>query len=106
MLILHVDNHSDKIVNKMREAQFKKTLKGTNGDKDFPEDMLSRIYYSVSTTEIKIYEEYFDGPVTPLRWRVNFFFFLFLFFSFFFFWVRPAHRCYFLLLLVLALILL
>jgi brefeldin A-resistance guanine nucleotide exchange factor 1 len=69
MLILHVDNHSDKIVNKMREAQFKKTLRGTNGSSDFPEDMLSRIYYSVSTAEIKIYEEYFEGPVTPLRWR-------------------------------------
>ena len=69
MLILHVDNHNEKIVNKMTEAQFKKTLRGTNGDKDFPEDMLARIYYSVSTTEIKIYEDYFDGPVTPFRWR-------------------------------------
>jgi Sec7-like guanine-nucleotide exchange factor len=53
------------------QAQFKKTLKGTNGNKDFPDDMLSRIYYSVSTTEIKIYEDYFDGPVTALRWRVT-----------------------------------
>ncbi len=69
MLILHVDNHSDKIVHKMSEAQFKKTLRGTNGSADFPEDMLSRIYFSVSTTEIKIYEDYFEGPVTPVRWK-------------------------------------
>lgn len=68
-LILHVDNHSEKIVNKMLESQFKKTLRGTNGSKDFPDEMLSQIYFSVSTTEIKIFEDYFEGPVTPLRWK-------------------------------------
>lgn len=45
MLILHVDNHSEKVVNKMREAQFKKTLRGTNGTQDFPDEMLSQIYF-------------------------------------------------------------
>lgn len=69
MLILHVDNHSEKIVNKMREAQFKKSLRGTNGTKDFPDEMLSQIYFSVSTHEIKIYEDYFEGPITPMRWK-------------------------------------
>ncbi len=24
---------------------------------------------SVSTHEIKIYEDYFEGPVTPVRWK-------------------------------------
>ena len=68
ILILNVDLHSGKVVNTMKEPQFCKQLKSTNGGEDFPAEMIKDIYYRVSSEEIKLREYYYEGAITSNRW--------------------------------------
>lgn len=56
---------AEQVKRKMTIEQFISNNRGTNGGKDWPRQLLTDIYYSISTDEIKLST---DGEVSSSKW--------------------------------------
>mmetsp|Transcript_37601 Transcript_37601/g.72072 ORF Transcript_37601/g.72072 Transcript_37601/m.72072 type:complete len:1470 (+) Transcript_37601:478-4887(+) len=65
IIMLNTDLHNSQVKRKMTIEQFISNNRGTNGGKDWPRQLLTDIYYSISTDEIKLST---DGEVSSSKW--------------------------------------
>ena len=54
MIQLNTDAHNDQIKNKMTLDAYKRNLKGVNDGESFPDKFINKIYFSITTNEIKV----------------------------------------------------
>jgi brefeldin A-resistance guanine nucleotide exchange factor 1 len=67
---LNVDQHSPKIKGeRMTLEQFISSLRGQNGDRDFPQELLIDIYNNVKDNEIRIPEEHIHEEISQVTWH-------------------------------------
>eukprot|EP01113_Clastostelium_recurvatum_P025585 TRINITY_DN3078_c0_g1_i3.p1 TRINITY_DN3078_c0_g1~~TRINITY_DN3078_c0_g1_i3.p1 ORF type:complete len:1663 (+),score=447.69 TRINITY_DN3078_c0_g1_i3:135-5123(+) len=69
VIMLNVDMHNPQVKKKMTLDQYLSQLRKTNGDKDFPREMLIDIHNNIKHNEIRIPEEFPSGEVSDATWR-------------------------------------
>ena len=70
MIQLNTDAHNQQIKNKMTLESYKRNLKGVNDGESFPDKFISKIYFSITTQEIKVrsgnFKDIFNNDQQPM----------------------------------------